>query len=29
MVGRKEQPDPSLNHVFNAPWIGVQYIFPL
>ena len=25
MVGRRKLPDPSLNHIFNDLWIGVQY----
>ena len=25
MVGRRKLPDPSLNHIFNALSIGVQY----
>ena len=26
MVGRRKLPDPSLNHIFNALSIGVQYL---
>ena len=27
MTGRRKMPDPSLNHIFNALSIGIQYTF--
>ena len=29
MVGRRKLPDPSLNHIFNALSVGVQYMLSL